>query len=202
MHDINKRRVVDAAMWTFMVMFLVLILMHQAHSVSLPWSGASAPTAHVAAGGAIHAVGVAASGCDRTKSAKTAKLPPPPAYASACGDCHLAFPARMLPAASWQALLAGLDKHFGSDASLTDAELLPVRTYLMGAARAVKDTDPTTPLLRITDTRWWQRQHHGISAARWQHPSIASRSACDACHVNAASSGSYGRVRVPKAGQP
>jgi hypothetical protein len=203
MYDSNKRRVVDAAMWTFMVMFLVLILMHQAHSRSLPGSSAKVPAASVSSRlSGKDASGVVALSCDRKKRVKVARLPPPPAYVSACGDCHLAFPARMLPAASWQALLAGLDRHFGSDASLSPAELLPVRAYLMGAARAARDTDPATPELRIIDTRWWQRQHHGIRAARWQHPSIASRSACDACHINAATTGSFGRVRVPRAGQP
>lgn len=203
MYDSNKRRVVDAVMWTFMVMFLVLILMHQAHSRSLPGSSANAPIAAVSnRASADNASGVVAHGCDRKKRVKVPKLPPPPAYVSACGDCHLAFPARMLPAASWQALLGGLDSHFGSDASLAPAELLPVRAYLMAAARPAKDTDPSIPVLRIIDTRWWQRQHHGIRAARWQHPSIASRSACDACHVNVASTGSFGRVSVPKAGQP
>lgn len=203
MYDSNKRRVVDAVMWTFMVMFLVLILMHQSHSRSLPSSSANVPVAPASNQLSTNDTsGIVGPSFDRKKRGKVARLPPPPAYVSACGDCHLAFPARMLPAASWQALLGGLDSHFGSDASLTPAELLPVRAYLLGAARAAKDTDPATPALRIIDTRWWQRQHRGIRAARWQHPSIASRSACDACHVNAATTGSFGRVRVPRAGQP
>ena len=35
-----------------------------------------------------------------------------------CSSCHIAYPARALPAASWKKIMSGLDKHFGVDASL------------------------------------------------------------------------------------
>ena len=35
-----------------------------------------------------------------------------------CGSCHVAYPAQLLPATSWQRLMKGLDKHFGTDASV------------------------------------------------------------------------------------
>ena len=47
------------------------------------------------------------------------KGPTPPAvYTQECGSCHLAFPSNLLPKASWQRVMNGLDKHYGSDASL------------------------------------------------------------------------------------
>ena len=44
-----------------------------------------------------------------------------PKWVAECGACHLAYPPRFLPAESWREMMSGLDKHFGSDASL-DAE--------------------------------------------------------------------------------
>jgi len=37
-----------------------------------------------------------------------------------CGSCHLAFAPSMLPASSWKRMLAGLNRHFGTDASITE----------------------------------------------------------------------------------
>ena len=42
----------------------------------------------------------------------------PPAYVQECGSCHAAYPPGMLPARSWQRVMGGLDRHYGSDASL------------------------------------------------------------------------------------
>ena len=38
-----------------------------------------------------------------------------------CGSCHLAYPPELLPASSWRRIMAGLDRHFGADASLDAA---------------------------------------------------------------------------------
>ncbi len=134
-------------------------------------------------------------------SQRSSKLPPD-FYQSACGECHLAYAPKHLPAASWERVLAGLDDHFGSDASLTPVELAPVRSYLVSGARKPKDNDPDPAVLRITEARWWVRQHDEIRPQRWKHPRITSRSACESCHVNAATEGRYGRVKIPKAGEP
>ena len=54
------------------------------------------------------------------------KGPTPPAvYTQECGSCHLAFPPNLLPKASWQSVMHGLDKHYGSDASLDAATQKP-----------------------------------------------------------------------------
>ncbi len=143
----------------------------------------------------------AAAANTRGDSRRGSKLPPD-FYQSACGECHLAYAPRHLPAASWERVLAGLDDHFGSDASLAPAELAPVRSYLVSGARKPKDTDPDPAVLRITETRWWVRQHDEIRPQRWNHPRISSRAACEACHLDAATEGRYGHVKIPKAGEP
>lgn len=62
---------------------------------------------------------------------------PADVYRRECGDCHVAYPARLLPAADWQRILASLDRHFGVDASLDPATTRTVAAWLeAGAGRA------------------------------------------------------------------
>ena len=51
-------------------------------------------------------------------------------WVSECGACHLAYPPRMLPAESWRAIMAGLDKHFGSNAGLDAADVNEITAFL------------------------------------------------------------------------
>ena len=53
-----------------------------------------------------------------------------PTYRQECSACHLAYPPGMLPAASWQRLLSGLPRHFGTDASLDPATLKAALKHL------------------------------------------------------------------------
>jgi hypothetical protein len=39
-----------------------------------------------------------------------------PLYKDECGSCHFAYPPTMLPAASWERVMAGLGAHFGDNA--------------------------------------------------------------------------------------
>ena len=54
-----------------------------------------------------------------------------PAYRQECGSCHVPYPPALLDAASWRALMGGLDKHFGSDAGVEPA----VRADILGRMR-------------------------------------------------------------------
>ena len=58
----------------------------------------------------------------------------PPAYTQECGSCHVAYPPGMLPARSWQRIVAGLENHYGSDASLE-----PPVVQALGHVRAIRD---------------------------------------------------------------
>lgn len=69
-------------------------------------------------------------------AARPAELPAD-VYRRECGDCHVAYPARLLPAADWQRIVASLDRHFGVDASLDPATTRTVAAWLeSGAGRA------------------------------------------------------------------
>jgi hypothetical protein len=136
--------------------------------------------------------------------AESKRAPLPPAYVEECGSCHVAFPARMLDAASWRAVLAGLEQHFGVDASVDATTLEPIRAYLDGGARR----KPTTgadgkPLLRITETRWFRHEHDEVpSRLRAGGADAVKPADCAACHQQAGG-GSYSErsLRLPKKGE-
>ncbi|MGX2041725.1 diheme cytochrome c [Methylocaldum sp. MU1018] len=115
------------------------------------------------------------------------KAPPPnPAYVQECGSCHAPYPARMLSAPSWRAVMQGLDRHFGSDASLEPQVLEDISRYLESAARSRGTSRDGRPLLRITETRRFRHEHDEVPARVWRLPSVKSPSNCGACHSSAA----------------
>ena len=116
-----------------------------------------------------------------------------------CGACHVAFPPRLLPAASWRAVMSGLDKHFGTDASLDAKSTQEIGTFLEKHAGRNRHATSGQPVLRITETRWFQREHDEISARTWNNPKVKSAANCSACHMQA-ENGNYSEhnIRIPK----
>lgn len=116
-----------------------------------------------------------------------------------CGACHVAFPPRLLPAESWRAVMSGLDKHFGNDASLDPAAAREIESFLERNAGREKYKTTGKPLLRITETRWFKREHDEVPARAWNNPKVKSAANCAACHTQA-ESGNYSEhnIRIPK----
>lgn len=102
-----------------------------------------------------------------------------------CAGCHMAFPPGLLPAASWRKVMAGLDKHFEVDASLTPAEVSEITAFLVKNA-SNRWTANTAPL-RITESAWFKSKHNEreIAPAVWKRASIKSPANCMACHSGA-----------------
>ena len=103
-----------------------------------------------------------------------------------CGSCHIAYPPQLLPAQSWQRLMSGLDRHFGTDASLDAATAAEIGAFLQkhGGRRA----DET---LRITETNWFAREHRKVSAK--------NAASCESCHTTAAQGDFRERnIRLPR----
>jgi hypothetical protein len=106
-----------------------------------------------------------------------AAVPAAADYRSECGSCHVAYPARLLPAASWRQLMASLDRHFGSDASLEARANEEIGRYL--AANAGRRAPPPGAEPRITATRWFLKEHKG------EIPPAKNPADCIACHAGA-----------------
>jgi len=116
-----------------------------------------------------------------------------------CSGCHLAFPPGLLPAPSWQKMMGELDKHFGTDASLSPADTKEITDFLVKNA-SNRWTANTAPL-KITDSEWFKSKHRAgeINPAVWKRESVKSPSNCLACH-RGADKGDFDEdnVRIPK----
>lgn len=109
----------------------------------------------------------------------------PPAYTQECGACHVAYPPGLLPASSWQRVMGGLERHYGSDASLDPALTQQLSAWLQAHAGTGQRVAEAPPQDRITRSAWFERKHRQIEPAVWQLPSVKSAANCAACHVGA-----------------
>ncbi len=98
-----------------------------------------------------------------------------------CGSCHVAYPPQLLPAPAWRRIIAGLDKHFGTDASLEPAAAAEIGAFLERHAAAGRRAGAQT--LRITESAWFRHEHDEVPAAAWKRPTVKSAANCAACHT-------------------
>ena len=124
-----------------------------------------------------------------------------PGYRQECGSCHVPYPPQLLPAPSWQAVMSGLDQHFGVDASLDRPAQDAILDYLVRNAGRREASAGGKPPLRITETRWFKHEHDELSTRVWSLAAVKSPANCGACHT-AADKGDYAErsLRVPRAG--
>jgi len=117
-----------------------------------------------------------------------ARVPLLPRYAQECGSCHVPYPPGMLPAASWQRLMQGLERHFGNDAALDAASAQEIGQWLQLHAGTYKRVREEPPQDRITRSAWFVRKHRAeeVPPELWRHPKVRSAANCAACHTQAA----------------
>ena len=115
-------------------------------------------------------------------------------WASECGDCHYAYHPSLLPRSSWRRIMAGLDEHFGEDASLDEETAARITSFLTTyaseewdseAANELRKTDAQKPL-EITATPYWKQRHARIDPEIFRRKMIGSKANCIACHKDAA----------------
>ncbi len=123
-------------------------------------------------------------------------------YTKQCGACHMAYPPTLLPARSWQAVITGLQHHFGEDATLGRRDTATIATFLaenaadgpLGNREFLRGLPPTMTPQRITDMPFWRVIHArllrpGIGTG----PGIRKAAACNRCHnVNGGGEGGEG----------
>lgn len=116
-----------------------------------------------------------------------------------CSSCHIAFAPGLLSAESWRKLMGGLDKHFGSDATLSAEDNKEITDFLVNNA-SNRWTTKAAPL-RISEAAWFKREHgsRNIPVAAWKNPLVKSPSNCQACHPGAEQGDFNERdVKIPK----
>jgi cytochrome b len=126
-----------------------------------------------------------------------------------CGSCHAVFHPSLLPARSWQKMMAEQDKHFGTDLALDAPTTQAVLAFLVANAAEGQATEAAYKIgksipadaapQRITETSYWIRKHRDISAADWANPLVKSKANCAACHSDA-DAGTFedGAMQLPK----
>ena len=126
---------------------------------------------------------------------------PSPKYQQECAACHLAYPPGMLPAASWQRIMATLDKHYGTDASLDEASTHEIAAWLKAHAGTYKRVSEAPPQNRITQSNWFLQKHRPgeVPVDAWKRAAVGSAANCAACHRSAAQ-GSFNEreIKIPK----
>lgn len=120
--------------------------------------------------------------------------PANPVWERECGACHLAYPPGLLPAASWRRLMDGLERHFGTDASLDEAQAGDIGRFLQAHAGRGRGAPP-----RITETAAFRHEHDELAPAVWRRKSVGSRANCQSCHRDAAT-GRFAehQLRIPR----
>lgn len=148
--------------------------------------------AAIAAATCLFAVGTVAAASARDP----AQADPASLYRQECGACHAAFAPRLLPPASWNAVMNDLPHHFGIDASVEPATQRRLATWLASHGAA---GHPRPDGDRITQSGWFRHEHSELPPAVWSRPSIKSPSNCGACHAGA-ESGVFDEhdVRIPR----
>lgn len=116
-----------------------------------------------------------------------------------CGSCHLAYPPNLLPATAWRRLMGGLDKHFGSDASIDARSAAEIGAFLENNAGQGKRSGGDSGTLRVSETPWFTRKHDEVAASTWKNPKVRTAANCTACHARA-EQGDFDEhaVRIPR----
>lgn len=117
-------------------------------------------------------------------------------YQEECGSCHMAYPPRLLPSASWKVIMSTLTDHFGDNAELPADLNAHIMEFLdrnasdrgdrMKNARLLRDTKGAA-LMRITELPYFKDEHDEIPRRMVEdNPKVESFSRCDGCHRDAA----------------
>lgn len=116
-------------------------------------------------------------------------------YVEECGACHYAYPPGLLPASSWQKIMAGLEDHFEDNAE-TDADTVNYITQYL-VANALREGQasrlsvllrnmPNDPPLRITDLPGFRQAHEpDLELAESLNMGMEFFSPCEDCHRQA-----------------
>lgn len=126
-----------------------------------------------------------------------------------CGSCHMLYHPGLLPERSWNKLMAGLDKHFGENASLDVATYDEITKFLAinsadkqenrRSNRFNKSIPASTSPMRISETRYFIAKHDEVSANTFKRKSIGSPANCVACHKGAEKGDfSESQVKIPR----
>ena len=117
-------------------------------------------------------------------------------YIKECGSCHFPYQPGLLPANSWNKMMVNLDKHFGTDATLTDEDFVTLSKYLNDNSaeknmqykrsnRIVSSLLPGQVADSISTTPYMIKKHKDIRKDLITQPDVKGLFNCMACHTTA-----------------
>jgi len=123
----------------------------------------------------------------------------PASYQAECSSCHMAYQPALLPANDWRKLMAGLNEHFGSDATVDPKNGAEINAFLERNGGDPKRLGSAGTPPRITQTRHFTHHHHEVPPKFWRDPRVKSAANCEACH-SAAAKGNYSEhdIAIPE----
>jgi hypothetical protein len=119
-----------------------------------------------------------------------------PLYEEECGGCHFAYPPSLLPQRSWQAIMSGLEDHFGDNAELDSENHQAISQFLMEnsaehssgrrSQHMLRGLSAQQTPLRITELPRFRHEHDEVpKRVLHNNPELSSLSQCPACHRDA-----------------
>ncbi|MEQ1568747.1 MAG: hypothetical protein ABMA64_24120 [Myxococcota bacterium] len=159
---------------------------------------------------AVLVVGVAAVGIGAVATARTSVGPTlvqDERWVEACGECHLAFHPAVLPAASWDEMLAAED-HFGEFLGLDPETQAALSAYARANAAELGQSELGVRLVaegftgdRVTDSATWRAAHRELDPSVFEREEVGGQVRCAACHPDAEQGTFDGRAAdVPEPG--
>ncbi len=109
-----------------------------------------------------------------------------------CGDCHIVFPAYLLPKRAWNAIMDTPEDHFGDELDLEPEDSKTIREYLVknsgenstreAAVKILFSIKNKKDIISIVNTPYWKDTHRHIPKRVFKLKEIDSKYSCDACH--------------------
>jgi len=113
--------------------------------------------------------------------------------AEECGSCHVPYPARLLPARSWDKMMTELDNHFGDNAELEPDVQAEITAYLVansadrsGKKKWLRGVGKNDTPQRMTELSYFKKEHREVPKRTWGLNPELTLSQCDSCHTKAA----------------
>ena len=134
-------------------------------------------------------------------------------YIKECGSCHFPYQAGLLPANAWNKMMANLENHFNSDASVSAENFQTISKYLNDNSaeknmqykrsnRIVSSLNANQVPDSISTTPYMIKKHREIRKDLITQPEVKGLFNCIACHTTA-DKGLYGErdIKIPNFGK-
>lgn len=134
-------------------------------------------------------------------------------YIKECGSCHFPYQPGLLPSNAWEKMMANLDNHFNSDATLDDKTFQTLSKYLNDNSaeknmqykrsnRIVSSLSPNQIPDSISTTPYMIKKHREIRKDLITQKEVKGLFNCIACHTTA-DKGIYSErdIKIPNFGR-